>query len=195
LCGSLIADPDNTQQSLRASDDLTADKISIAEAHAIEDASGSIIRCLYKLYKYSGHPELSQKPLEGSTTSTFSRCSTPLLLTSTLSRCHRIWIEFFFQKLSQYNFHSISTSLRNCSGWNGKSEDQEKVEIHSVLADYNSQILIEIHLFRLFSRALTFHNCVIGRFPAYFKSQICLDPLLVLQRSVPLLIASWTCNR
>jgi len=61
--GSVIADPDDTEQSLRVFDDLTAGRISIDEICAIEDPSGSIIRSFSKLSRRSGHPELSQKPL------------------------------------------------------------------------------------------------------------------------------------
>jgi len=59
----VIADPDDTEQSLRVFDDLTAGRISIDEIRAIEDPFGSIIRSLSKLSRRSGHPELSQKPL------------------------------------------------------------------------------------------------------------------------------------
>jgi hypothetical protein len=45
--------------------------------------------------------------------------------------------------------------------------------------------MIGIHLFRLFWRALAFHNCVFGRFPASFKAQLFSVPLLAFQISVP----------
>jgi hypothetical protein len=59
----VIAVPDDTEQSLRVFDDLTAGGISVDEIRAIEDPFGSIICSLSKLSRRSGHPELSQKPL------------------------------------------------------------------------------------------------------------------------------------
>jgi hypothetical protein len=59
----VIADPDDTEQSLRAFDDLTAGRISIDEIRAVEGPFGSILRSFSKLSRCSGHPELSQKPL------------------------------------------------------------------------------------------------------------------------------------
>jgi hypothetical protein len=59
----VIAVPDDTEQSLRVFNDLTAGRISIDEIRAIEDPSGSILRSISKQFRRSGHPELSQKPL------------------------------------------------------------------------------------------------------------------------------------
>jgi hypothetical protein len=103
----VIADPDDTEQGLRVFDVLTAGRISIDEIHEIEDPSGSILRSFSKLYRRSAHPELSQGYLEGSTSSIFSRFFTACPLTPALSRCHRIWIEFFFRKTFaiQFPFH------------------------------------------------------------------------------------------
>jgi hypothetical protein len=61
--GSVIADPNDTKQSLRVFDDITAGRISIDEVCPFDDRLSSIIRSCYKLPRRSGHPELSQKPL------------------------------------------------------------------------------------------------------------------------------------
>jgi hypothetical protein len=61
--GSVIADSDDTEQSLRVFDDLTTGRISIDEIRAIKEPSGSILRSLSKCSRRSGRPKLSQKPL------------------------------------------------------------------------------------------------------------------------------------
>jgi hypothetical protein len=105
--GSGIADPDDIEQRLHVFDDLTTGRISIDTICAIEDPSASILCFLSKLSRRSGQPELSQKPLKGSATPIFSRCSTAGPLAPILSYCNRILIAFLFQKTFaiQLSFH------------------------------------------------------------------------------------------